>query len=376
MDVNSEVGMGLLLLGAICGGCFGLPSKFAGKDTPWETLWGPFFVFVTVLIPILIFPLIAEGLFATCGRAGVAGVLAPVLFGFLWGLGSMSLGLSFAFIGLSLAYAINYGAQIAFGGMGPFLIHNSDQLFTLHGGVITAGVCVCLGGVVVCGRAAMLREASQRTNQPPAGGPEPDKGQSMPTGLVIALVSGILCACYGIAASYGGKVTEISTAQFGNAPWRAAFVVCALILWGGSLSACGYCVFKLFRNRTWGTFLKPGIGRVLAVALVMALLHDGAILLFGVGASKLGALGVAVGYAVFMSFAIIVGNVNGFLTGEWKGASRRSVGWLAAGILVLVVGVSTLAAGNYLHGKAVGQGKATVQQTRGPEATVRGGPVE
>jgi malonate-semialdehyde dehydrogenase (acetylating)/methylmalonate-semialdehyde dehydrogenase len=39
----------------------------------------------------------------------------------------------------------------------------------------------------------------------------------------------------------------------------------------------------------------------------MACLHDGAILFFGVGASKLGALGVAIGYAAFMSFAIIVG---------------------------------------------------------------------
>jgi L-rhamnose-H+ transport protein len=369
MGLDSVVGMALLLAGAICGGCFGLPSKFAGKDTPWETLWGPFFLFVTVLIPVLIFPLIADGLFATCAQAGVAGVLAPVLFGFLWGLGSMSLGLSFAFIGLSLAYAINYGAQIAFGGMGPFLIHHSDQLFTLHGGVISAGVCVCLGGVVVCGRAAMLRESSQRANAPPAAGAAPGPGQPMLTGLIMALVSGILCACYGIAASFGGTVTEVSTTQFGNAGWRAAFVVCALILWGGSLSACGYCIFKLFRNRTWGTFVKPGIGRVLAVALVMALLHDGAILLFGVGASKLGALGFAVGYAVFMSFAIIVGNVNGFLTGEWKGASRRSVGWLAAGILVLVGGVSALATGNYLHGQAAERAKPAAREGPGPERT-------
>jgi L-rhamnose-H+ transport protein len=358
MDVNSAVGMALLLLGAVCGGCFGLPSKFVGKDTPWETLWGPFFLFVTVLIPVLIFPLLADGLFATCAQAGVAGVLAPVLLGFLWGLGSMSLGLSFAFIGLSLAYAINYGAQIAFGGMGPFLIHHPDQLFTLHGAVITTGVAVCLGGVVLCGCAALLREASQRASQPPAAAAA---GQSMLKGLVIALVSGILCACFGIAGSFGGKVAALSETQFATG-WRSAFVVCALILWGGSLSACGCCAYKLFKNKTWGTLAKPGIGRVLGVALLMALLHDGAILFFLVGASKLGALGFAVGYAVFMSFAIIVGNVNGFLTGEWKGASRRSVGLLAAGILVLVGGVSALTTGNYLHSQAAGRAKAAVQE--------------
>jgi len=356
MEVETVFGMALLLLGAVCGGSFGLPSKFAGKDTPWETLWGPFFLFVTVLIPALLFPLIARGLFATCAGAGWAGIAGPVVFGFLWGLGSMALGLSFAFIGLSLAYAINYGAQIATGGMGPFLLHHADQLPTLHGGVITAGVAVCIAGVVVCGRAALLKEASQS-----AGGEASGK-RSMAKGLSVALLSGVLCACYSIAFGFGGEVMKVSREGYGNPAWRSTFAVSALILWGGTLSACGYCAFKLFRNRTWGSFRRPGIGRVLAVALVMALLHDGAIVLFGVGASKLGPLGVAVGYAVFMSFAIIVGNVNGFLTREWKGASRRSLGWIAAGIVVLVLGVCTLATGNYLMGQA--QAKAAARSAK------------
>ncbi len=354
--MDTALGMGLLLLGAICGGCFGLPSKFAGKDTPWETLWGPFFLFVTVLIPTAVFPLIADGLFATCAAADWAAVAGPVLFGFLWGLGSMALGLSFAFIGLSLAYAINYGAQIATGGLGPLLIHNPDQLFTPHGAVITAGVAVCLVGVVVCGRAALLKEASQKAGRAPDTAESSRGRPSLGKGLAIALASGILCACFGIAASFGDDVAAASKAAF-DTGWRSAFVVCALILWGGTLSACGYCVYKLCANRTWGSFRRPGIGRVLVLALLMASLHDGALLCFLVGAPMLGALGVAVGYAVFMSFAIIVGNVNGFLTGEWKGASRRSVAWIAAGILVLVAGVSVLTTGNYLHGKAQAEAK-------------------
>jgi len=346
MEGNTVLGMGLLLLGAVCGGCFGLPSKFVGKDTPWETLWGPFFLFVTILIPTAVFPWIADGLFATCAAAGTAGVLGPVLFGFLWGLGSMALGLSFAFVGLSLAYAINYGAQIACGGIGPMLIHNADQVGTAHGLAILAGVVVCILGVIVCGRAALLKESSQQAGAPTAAAAARGR-PAMLKGLALAFLSGVLCACYSIAFSYGGKVTELSTSRFGNAGWQAAFAVSALILWGGALSACGACAYKFTRNRTWRTLARPGIGRVLLVAFVMALLHDGAILFYGIGASYLGVLGGAVGYAVFMSFAIIVGNINGFLTGEWAGASRRSVGWIAAGILVLVAGVSTLATGNY-----------------------------
>ena len=50
--------------------------------------------------------------------------------------------------------------------------------------------------------------------------------------------------------------------------------------------------------------------------------------------------------------AIIVGNVNGFLTGEWKGASRRSVQWIAVGIMILIVGVSVLGKGNAMQASA------------------------
>ncbi len=345
---DTVVGFALLLLGAVCGGSFGLPSKFVKKGTPWETLWGPFFLFVTILIPITIFPFIAKGLFATCSDAGYGGIIMPVAFGFLWGLGSMTLGISFGLIGLSLAYALNYGAQIATGGMGPFIIHNSDQLATAHGYTIMGGVAICIIGVIVCGRAATLKSKSQ------AGGSEGQTvltGSKLTKGLIVAVLSGVLCACYGIAFSYGGKVTGISVEGYGNPGWRAAFVVTALILWGGSVSACGYCVYKLCKNKTWGTLAGPGIGKVLIIALIMACLHDGAILLFGVGASKLGTLGVAVGYAAFMSFAIIVGNINGFLTKEWKGASKQSMQWIAGGIIVLIIGVSILAKGNFMQGK-------------------------
>lgn len=49
-------GLLLIILGALCGGSFGLPSKFVRKDTPWETLWGPFFFFATIVLPLLASP--------------------------------------------------------------------------------------------------------------------------------------------------------------------------------------------------------------------------------------------------------------------------------------------------------------------------------
>jgi L-rhamnose-H+ transport protein len=341
------LGFLFVVLGAVCGGSFGLPSKFVKKETPWEVLWGPFFFFVTILIPCVVAPLVVQDLGGIYARAGAATIVPVLVFGFLWGLGSMTLGMSFAFIGLSLAYALNYGAQIIFGSMIPLALFNAEHILTSHGTMILAGVCVCVAGVVAAGRAGMLKE---RSLKPGAAEPEPAddagsaiKSPAMLVGIVVGVMSGILCACYAVASAYAGPIGAEGVKD--NPQWAAAWAVTAMILWGGAVSACLYCAFQLTRKKTWGHLTRPGVGLVLALAAVMAVLHDAAIFFFGLGWIYLGELGVAVGYPVFMSFAIIVGNVHGFRTGEWSGASRRSILWIVAGIALLIAGVGLLAQG-------------------------------
>ena len=340
MQSDQMLGFGLMLIGAICGGSFGLPTKFVKKDTPWEVLWGPFFLMVTILIPVVVAPVVVDDLGGIYSSVDRSTIVAVLLFGLLWGLGSMTLGMSFAFIGLSLAYALNYGAQIVFGSMIPMLMSNAKEIPTSHGCVILAGVAVCLAGVVVSGRAGILKEQSLKRT--PAA-ETPGKQPKMLIGLIIGVVSGILCACYAVASECAGPIGKEATAN--NPEWAAAWAVTALILWGGAVSSCLYCTVQLTRNKTWSHFRKPGVGLVLLLAAAMAVLHDAAIFFFGLGWIKLGELGVPVGYPVFMSFAIIVGNVHGFRSGEWKGASRRSVNWIVAGIALLTIGVCILATG-------------------------------
>lgn len=344
MQIELILGFAFLVIGASCGGSFGLPSKFVPRDTPWEVLWGPFFFLVTVLMPVVVTPLVVRELGTIYSQAGI-GTLVPVLvFGLLWGLGSMTLGMSFAFIGLSLAYALNYGAQIVFGSMLPLLIFDPDQMLTRHGIVILAGVTVCLAGVVVSGRAAMLKQRHlDALADDSAAAPRPQGQPKMLVGVVIGVVSGMLCACYAVASAYAGPIGELAAKE--NPPWAAAIAVTAAILWGGALSSCLYCAVQLTRHRTWSHLIGPGIGLVLLLAAIMAVLHNAAIFLFGLGWIYIGDLGVSVGYPVFMSVAIIVGNIHGFRSGEWKGAGRTSIVWIMAGIALLILGVCLLAQG-------------------------------
>ncbi|MDP6045471.1 MAG: L-rhamnose/proton symporter RhaT, partial [Phycisphaerae bacterium] len=173
------------------------------------------------------------------------------------------------------------------------------------------------------------------------------KSPKMLIGLTIGILSGILCACYSVGFSFAGPVNDLVAAGK-TAGWAQAWGTTALILWGGSISACGYCVFELTRNKTWGQLKGPGIAKTLMLAMAMAILHDAAVLFYGLGAIRIGNLGGSVGYAVFMSFAIIVGNFHGFRTGEWKGASPQSKKLILAGIGILVLGVCVLAAGRLM----------------------------
>ena len=341
MDFDFIAGFAILLFGAVCGGSFGLPSKFVSKSLPWENLWGPFFLFATLLLPLVAGPALVPGLLGIYTQAGLLGLLLPFAFGVLWGLGSMTLGLSFAYIGLSLAYAINYGGQIIVGSLGPMLIHTPEKFLTLSGIVIVAGVAVCLVGVVLCGRAGILKAANEAD-------PDATKKNGMP-GLVLALVSGILCACYAIAFSFAGRISEVTGADpYAVTDWRNSLPATFLILFGGFFSSCAYCAVKLSKNKTWGSFRLPGAAFAVAIALVMAVLHDAAVGLFGLGAGKLGSLGVSVGYTVFMAFAIMVGNFNGLLTGEWRNAGRPATRCIQAGIIVLVIAVCILGLGKGL----------------------------
>jgi len=81
----------------------------------------------------------------------------------------------------------------------------------------------------------------------------------------------------------------------------------------------------------------------------MALGHFGCLFFYGLGGWKLGALGTSVGFAIFQSGSVLVGNGLGFMTGEWKGASSESKKWLASGLIVLIAGIIIVSIGNTMN---------------------------
>ena len=57
--------------------------------------------------------------------------------------------------------------------------------------------------------------------------------------------------------------------------------------------------------------------------------------LYGVGKTQVGELG-AICWPIFMTIMVVVANIWGLVTGEWKNADRRAFRYLTAGIIVII----------------------------------------
>ena len=106
---------------------------------------------------------------------------------------------------------------------------------------------------------------------------------------------------------------------------------------------------KLFKNKTFKNYRGKGASRDLALAIGMGLLHYLAQAPYGVGAYFLGNLGTTIGWVLTIASSLIVANILGVFTGEWKGASSRSKRILVYGLAVLIGAMVCLAYANYLQ---------------------------
>lgn len=422
--MDTVMGIGWVMLGAVFLGTFALPSKYI-KNYQWENTWGAFFLFAMLIVPVGFAMLVVKDLWGS-----YEGFSGQVIFGVvglsaLWGIGFCCWGYGLSKVGLSLGYSLTMGTMALVGSIVPFFLGNADMAATVPGMVVIGGILICIAGVAVNGFAGVQREKSHAADRPPAeseGQAEAKKGASFAVGLLICVLAGVLSSGLNIAFHVGSnadvekftvasdlksdlkegplsrrliqqfktngitlsdkaeatrknekdpwQITDKGTGQtysakltaetatiyvhgigaasgnLGNPPYLAGLSTWTLVFLGGMISSVAYCVFLLCKNKTWKGFKNPGSSRNLVFAFVMAVGHFACIFFYGIGGWKLGALGTSVGFAIFQSGSLLIGNGLGFFTGEWKGASAKSKQWLLIGLSVLILGIVVVSVGN------------------------------
>jgi len=326
-------GVALTLLAGLSAGNCMLPMKFAQR-WHWENLWLVFSLVSLLILPWSLALLLAGNLGSLYASLSPNQLLLPFLLGAGWGVAQVLFGLSIARLGMALGYAIIIGLGSLGGTLVPLFFQNRAILGTSNGTLILSGLAVMLTGIVVSARAGSQREQGRKRKA----------GAGYIMALVLAVLCGLLAPMINYSFAFGQEIAGRAV-QMGVSPDRAAYAVWPVALAGGLIPNLAYCIYLLFKNRTWSLFRGP-ILRDASLAALMGVLWMGAMAVYGVASVCLGALGTSVGWGLFQIFMIMTANLGGLLTGEWTtapGSARRT---LYGGLALLALATAILAAGN------------------------------
>jgi len=342
-------GFGFIFIAAVAGGMFGLQYRVMRRYTVENASLLSMF-FATIVVPLIAVHFIVPGWTAAIAQTRLKIHILLFVFGFCWGLGAITYAYGFNMIGMALAAALIKGITIAIGAGVPLVRHWGEV--TVESKIVTIlGLGVLLIGTAFCGKAGVMREKEfrekgERESKPPdsATGFRPT-GRIFWIGLTCALVSGVLSACANLGYDFADKLQE---AVSGDQTWRATLVRWIPMYCGGITALIVFMGGAMIKSGAWRNYFAKGSGRDFVIASSMGGVHFLAQIPYGVGAFYLGALGTTVGWGANIGMALVVAAWIGFLTGEWKGASKMSTRTILAGIGVLLIAMVILAYANRL----------------------------
>ena len=246
-----EIFIGLLIIAL---GSFGQSSSYVPinrvREWSWENFWMVQGIFAWLLFPLL-GALIAvpagSSLFALLGEGGA---LRAIVYGALWGVGGLTFGLSMRYLGVALGQSISLGTCSAFGTLLPALFAGTDLL---HGPglILLIGVGITLAGIAVIGYAGSLRAATMSEEEKRAA----IRDFALTKGLVVALLAGVMSACFALGLDAGAPIKATAAAQ-GVDPLFAGLPVILLVTTGGFVTNAAYCLYQNVRNHTAGEYLR------------------------------------------------------------------------------------------------------------------------
>ena len=326
------LGFALVLLAAAMNGAYAIPMRFMTR-WQWENIW-----LIWTLLSLWIIPALMTFVFVphpvdVFSQTPSSTLIRMAVMGLLWGAGVLLLGMSFPLVGVAVGAAVGLGCAAAAGTVLPILTGNAPVPPRTAAVLIAIGVSTVLLGVAVCGYAGRARERRQ-------GSGTMVPGRSL-QGFVLAVVGGTLTATLNLALASGASITSSLLAQH-PASSLASIAVWMPVLLAGGIPGIVYTAALLFKHRSAHLFAAPATSFHWPVIVLMASLWLGSIVVYGNGVSKIGQLGVVIGWPVFMSGAVIASAGWGAAFGEWKGAGTRAKASMAAGVACLMMAITIL----------------------------------
>ena len=335
MTANLGAGGLLVFLAALMNASFTLPMKRLPRWS-WENTWLLWSLFALVVFPFLAALATVPGVLQGYSSVPFGSLLRVVVFGMAWGVAQVLFGLSVVNIGIALTFSLVLGISAALGTVVPFVRLHPDLLLSRTGFFVWSGVALVCLGMAACAMAGRQREIEVAPD--PVSLPADARGRSFWTGLLLACVSGVCASFMNLGVAFAAPLLQMAAAHDSRPYWQLNAVWLPLLL-GGAIPNLLYCLYLLRRHRSFGNFTLRRTASYWLLTLLMAALWFGSTLLFGVAQFYLGSLGPVLGWPVFMSLIVIFASLLGWLSGEWRSASRRPFHLQLTGMGLLVAAV-------------------------------------
>lgn len=318
------LGLVIIAIGSFCQSSSYVPIKKV-RDWSWESFW-----LVQGVFAWLVFPLLGALLAVPSGHtlmeaysANPTDALLAILFGVLWGIGGLTFGLSMRYLGVALGQSISLGTCA---GLGTIL----TPLFLGKPGDLTmpviVGVIVTLTGIAIIGVAGNMRAKT-------AG--ETVKDFNFGKGITVALIAGVMSACFSIGLGFGSSLCFEETPEiYRTLP--ATF----LVTLGGFFTNAVYCLWQNGKNKTFGDYGKTSLylNNILFCALAGLLWYSQFFgLALGKGFLVNSATLLTFSWCILMSLNVTFSNVWGIILREWQGTTPKTKTVLVVGLIVLIV---------------------------------------
>jgi L-rhamnose-H+ transport protein len=328
----------LVLLAGLLQGTFILPMTLV-RQWSWEHTWATFSLLGMLVFNWIITLLFIPNIFTVYGLSHSRDLVVLGLFGMGWGVGAVLFGLGMDRLGMALGYPIIMGLIASLGALIPLLVFFPQTLLTPKGLFLLAGTALVIFGIV------LSSIGGSRRAPPSSDKSKAAQSNSFTVGLAIAILAGVLSCLPNLGMAFGGNV--ISGAELLGVPQASsANTVWALLFTLGFVANLTYCMYLMVSKNTWGQYWNRETLRNVGLSVLMALMWIGSFYLYGAGAAKLGRWGVVVGWPLFISLSIFMGNIWGLWRGEWRGAPASARRLLNLGLLVLIAAVITVAVSN------------------------------
>ena len=333
--MNTLIGLVIISIGSMGQSSSYVPINKI-KDWSWENFWLVQGVFAWLVFPLL-GALLAHSLpqLINIYTANSSAALQSIGYGVLWGIGGLTFGLSMRYLGIALGQSVSLGTCAAFGTLIPAMLAG-DDLFSPKGLVLLLAVAVTLVGIAVVGYAGSLR-SQQMTDEERK---KAIKDFALKKGLLIALLAGVMSACFNLGLTAGIPIKEFSIAS-GASELFAQNPVTLLVTMGGFLTNLVYCVYMNRKNKTSGEIFHSSrpvlINNILFCALAGLLWYSQ---FFGLGMGQSffepGSVMMAFSWSILMALNVIFSNVWGVILKEWSGVGRRAITFLVLGMIILI----------------------------------------